>query len=106
MSEEERLAKIARGEFDQPQPQEQDQHEDAQGNFKWKVSSNTHYLWSTGGAGAGKMNVNFGKVAPPSAHKETKLNSEGKEVRVDADASQNKARPGREPTYPATPCPP
>mmetsp|Transcript_54214 Transcript_54214/g.121555 ORF Transcript_54214/g.121555 Transcript_54214/m.121555 type:complete len:1321 (-) Transcript_54214:92-4054(-) len=101
MSEEERLAKIARGEFDQPQPQEQDQHEDAQGNFKWKVSSNTHYLWSTGGAGAGKMNVNFGKVAPPSAHKETKLNSEGKEVRVDADASQNKVYTGlikRKPT--------
>jgi len=94
-TEEDRLRREAAGEFDQPVAAAAEQlDDDEQGNFKWKVSSNTHYLWSKGGGGAGKMNVNFGKKAPPSAHKETKLDESGQEVRVNADASQNKVYKG------------
>jgi hypothetical protein len=57
-----------------------------QADFKWKVSSNTHYLWSSGGGGAAKMDVNFGKKAPPSAMKKMKLDADGNEV---SDASQS-----------------
>lgn len=60
----------------------------SQGDYKWKVSSNTHYLWSSGGGGASKMDVNFGKKAPPSAGKD-KVSSSGKEVRCDASADFN-----------------
>lgn len=62
--------------------------DEEQGNFKWKVKANTHYLWGKTGGGATVMNVNFGKAAPPSALKKTKLNQAGQEV-VDASVSHN-----------------
>jgi hypothetical protein len=58
----------------------------SQSNYKWKVSSNTHYLWTRSGGGATKMDVNFGKKAPPSAMKKMKLDAEGREI---ADSSQD-----------------
>jgi len=44
-----------------------------QSKFKWKVDSNTHYIWSGSGGGATQMKVNFGMKAPPSAHKQKVL---------------------------------
>mmetsp|Transcript_73925 Transcript_73925/g.154065 ORF Transcript_73925/g.154065 Transcript_73925/m.154065 type:complete len:1560 (-) Transcript_73925:95-4774(-) len=48
--------------------------------FKWKVNTNTHYLWG----GGGKMKVNYGNKAPPSAHKHEKIGADGKVQGVDA----------------------
>merc|ERR1712232_1269086 len=50
-------------------------------NYKWKVNANTHYLWSRSGGGATVVNVNFGKAAPPSALRKTKICAKtGKEL--------------------------
>jgi len=69
---------------------EVDEDDDGAGNgFQWKVAANTHYLWSTGGGGAAKMNVNFGKKAPPSAQKRHKVNIATGEVHAETDASQH-----------------
>lgn len=51
-------------------------------NFKWKVTSNTAYLWSSQ-----KITVNYGAKAPPSAQKMVRVNVHGQEVhQVDASA--------------------
>jgi hypothetical protein len=60
-----------------------------QNGFKWKVQSNTHYLWSTGQGGATKMNVNFGKKAPPTAMKKVKIDAETGEEITDASQKHN-----------------
>jgi len=62
-----------------------EEQEAAQSNFNWKINANTHYLWACGGAGAAKMKVDFGKKAPPSAHKDEKFDKKtGKRKSVDA----------------------
>jgi hypothetical protein len=69
---------------------EEDDNDGAGKGFKWKVAANTHYLWSTSAGGATRMNVDFGKKAPPSAAKKVKVDiSTGKEVDGGADASQH-----------------
>merc|ERR1719446_1041721 len=60
--------------------------------FQWKVAANTHYLWSTSGGGATRMNVNFGKKAPPSAARRHKVNVATGEVVNHSDASQHHVR--------------
>mmetsp|Transcript_10520 Transcript_10520/g.19355 ORF Transcript_10520/g.19355 Transcript_10520/m.19355 type:complete len:1392 (-) Transcript_10520:47-4222(-) len=60
--------------------------------FQWKVASNTHYLWSSSAGGAARMNVNFGKKAPPSAAKKIKVDMAGNEVQQEVDASQQHVR--------------
>jgi len=52
--------------------------------FQWKVAANTHYLWSTSGGGATRMNVNYGKKAPPTAIKKHRVNKETGQVATDA----------------------
>lgn len=76
----------------EPEPQQMQQvgeedDEDGDGagkGFKWKVASNTHYLWSSSGGGATKMNVNFGKKAPPAASKREKVDIVTGQVVTDA----------------------
>jgi len=43
--------------------------------FRWKVNTNTHYMW-----GSSKMKVDYGKKAPPSAHKDKKVGADGKVI--------------------------
>eukprot|EP00747_Dinoflagellata_sp_TGD_P062318 gnl/TRDRNA2_/TRDRNA2_152952_c1_seq1.p1 gnl/TRDRNA2_/TRDRNA2_152952_c1~~gnl/TRDRNA2_/TRDRNA2_152952_c1_seq1.p1 ORF type:complete len:816 (+),score=168.70 gnl/TRDRNA2_/TRDRNA2_152952_c1_seq1:654-3101(+) len=52
---------------------------DDQGDFHWKTSSNTCYLW-----GKKKMSVNFGKKAPPSAMSTKKYCKTGGHLITDA----------------------
>jgi len=67
-----------------------DDNDGAGKGFKWKVASNTHYLWSSSGGGATKMNVNFGKKAPPAASKREKIDI--KTGAVVTDASKDHVR--------------
>lgn len=36
-------------------------------DFKWKISANAQYIWSSGSGGARAVNVNFGAKPPPAA---------------------------------------
>merc|ERR1711933_57499 len=47
------------------------QAEDEASSYKWKVESNTHYLWGKSGGGVTRMDVNFGQKLPPTAMKKS-----------------------------------
>jgi len=51
---------------------QQERMEEEESAYKWKINSNTHYLWGRSGGGATMMKVNYGQVAPPSALNRTK----------------------------------
>eukprot|EP00928_Gymnodinium_smaydae_P007736 TRINITY_DN12768_c0_g2_i1.p1 TRINITY_DN12768_c0_g2~~TRINITY_DN12768_c0_g2_i1.p1 ORF type:complete len:1285 (+),score=291.58 TRINITY_DN12768_c0_g2_i1:560-3856(+) len=81
-----------------PMPDIPDDGDDGQGNFKWKVTSNTHYLWSKSGGGATRVDVNFGAKAPPSALKKLRVDAEtGVELATMSDASQHHVLPSAKP---------
>merc|ERR1712048_1455041 len=64
---------------------------DTDAKFRWKVASNTHYLWAASG-GATKMKVDYGKAAPPSAQR-VRVDEEDIEVgSVDASQSHNNVK--------------
>lgn len=64
---------------------------DEQGkNFKWKVNANTQYYWAKGGGGANAMKVNYGKKAPPSAHKQEKFDEFGNKCEIDASNNHDR----------------
>merc|ERR1712048_1536447 len=65
---------------------------DTDAKFRWKVVSNTHYLWAKSG-GATMMKVDYGKAAPPSAQRVTRVDEEDMEVgSVDASQSHNNVK--------------
>lgn len=58
-----------------------------QGKFKWKVNTNTAYIWSGSGGGATTMQVNYGEKAPPSAMKKKMVEGEDGQETCHVDAS-------------------
>ncbi|CAL1137394.1 unnamed protein product [Cladocopium goreaui] len=58
-----------------------------QGKFKWKVNTNTAYIWSGSGGGATTMQVNYGEKAPPSAMKQKMVEGEDGQETSHVDAS-------------------
>jgi len=68
----EKVAELDMDEDEEPPPE---MPTDDQGKYKWKVTSNTYYLWTkTGGGGATRMNVNYGKKLPPMMIQKQRLN--------------------------------
>mmetsp|Transcript_45459 Transcript_45459/g.106229 ORF Transcript_45459/g.106229 Transcript_45459/m.106229 type:complete len:1277 (+) Transcript_45459:2-3832(+) len=61
--------------------------ETSQGKFKWKVNTNTQYIWSGSGGGATTMQVNYGLKAPPSAMKKKVVEGEDGNETAFVDAS-------------------
>jgi len=47
------------------------QAEEDTSDYKWKVQSNTHYLWGRSGGGATRLSVDYGKKLPPTAMKKS-----------------------------------
>jgi len=65
--------KQAEPEMEEVLVMEQPAQEEDESQYKWKVSSNTHYLW-----GKKKMDVNFGKALPPALIKKQKIGGTSK----------------------------
>lgn len=59
----------------------------SQGKFKWKVNTNTQYIWSGSGGGATTMQVNYGLKAPPSAMKKKVVEGDDGNETAHVDAS-------------------
>jgi len=87
---EERAKAAQEREREEREREEDEVQREPSGQYKWKVSSNTHYLWSGGAGGVTRMDVNYGAALPPAAVREQRLGAV-------ADASASRALPQVQP---------